>query len=48
VQRPNLSGASIDFLNTQRPVDGWKITLCGLASDKPGPEFYTNGVDESL
>ncbi|KAJ6898298.1 hypothetical protein NC652_024958 [Populus alba x Populus x berolinensis] len=48
VQRPNLSGASIDFLNTQRPVDGWKITLCGLASDKPGPEFYTNGVNESL
>lgn len=37
VQGPNLSGSKNDFLRTQRPVNGWKITLCRVLSDKPGP-----------
>lgn len=42
MQGPNLNDSSIDLLlRTQRPVEGWKINLWGLVSDRPGPAFNT-------
>ena len=38
-QGPNLNASTSDFLMMQKPVKGWKITLNGFASDKPGPEI---------
>jgi hypothetical protein len=42
VQGPNVNGSSQDFLRTQRPVDGWKITLCRLVSNRPGPASHSH------
>lgn len=44
VQDPNLNGSINDFLMIQRPVAEWKITLCGLASDRPGPALTSNTI----
>lgn len=36
-QGPIFNGSCNDLLNTQRPLNGWKITLYGSDSNKPGP-----------
>ena len=44
MQGPNLNGSNNDFLRTQRPVNGWKITLCSLVSDRPGPASHMSTI----